>query len=98
MPLSFVLCIFYAKIYWKNFKKYFFAHKKFKKGLQKVAYLWQLGGFYLKPRLAKTAQNFISKFVYTIDSAKVSDQQTICKIIVIFLAFFKVLQFLDNFH
>ena len=43
----------------KKIKKKF-AHKKLKKPPQKVAYLWQLGGFFLQPQLPKTAQNFIS--------------------------------------
>ena len=38
-----------------------FSHKKLKKPPPKVAYLWQLGGFFsLQNRLPKTAQNFIS--------------------------------------
>ena len=38
----------------KNFN-FFFAHKKLKKPPQKVAYLWQLRGFFFSA--ARTAQN-----------------------------------------
>ena len=45
----------------KDLKKSF-ANKKLKRSSKKVAYLWQLGFFFLslQPRLPKTAQNFIS--------------------------------------
>ena len=38
----------------RKIKKKIFAHKKLKKTPQKVAYLWQLGGFF---SAAQTAQN-----------------------------------------
>jgi flagellar biosynthesis protein FlhB len=60
-PINFLILL--LAIYDLNFqcgRKISFAHKKLKKPLEKVAYLWQLGRFFsLQPRLPKTAQNFI---------------------------------------
>ena len=65
-----------AKIYFKKFKKKIFDHKKLKKTPQKVAYLWQLGGFFLCspdcPKQPGTSFPFY-KFFYPIVSAEVSD-------------------------
>jgi hypothetical protein len=44
----------------KKFQNYFLTLKTLKKTPQKVAYLWQLGGFFLCSPTAKAAQNFIS--------------------------------------
>ena len=56
----------------------FFAHKKLKKPPQKVAYLWQLGGFFLFspdcPKQLRTSFSFYKLF-YPIVSAKVSDDK-----------------------
>jgi hypothetical protein len=41
--------------YFQNFLNFSFAHKKLKKTPQKVASLWQLGGFFFSA--APTAQN-----------------------------------------
>ena len=67
MLLSFVICNADAKISFKRIKNVFLATKKVKKPPQKVAYLWQLGGFF---SAAPTAQNslevhfpFINYFV-----------------------------------
>ena len=52
-----------------------FSHKKLKKPSQKVAYLWQLGVFFLCspdcPKQPRTSVPFY-KFFYPIVSAKVS--------------------------
>ena len=65
----------YAKIFFKILI-FFCPQKAEKKTPQKVAYLWQLGGFFsLQPRLPKTAQNFISvsyKFFYQTIPGRIS--------------------------
>ena len=59
----------------KKIKNDFFVHKKLKKTPQKVAYLWQLGSFFLCspdwPKQPRTRFPFY-KFFYPIVSAKVS--------------------------
>jgi hypothetical protein len=79
MLLSFILCNFLVRIlryFLKNLKG-FFAHKELKKPSQKVAYLWQLRGFFLCspdcPKQPRTSFPFYKLF-YPIISAKVSDQ------------------------
>ena len=52
--LSFILCNFLLQTLQYIFQ-FFFAHKKLKKPPQKVAYLWQSGGFFLSS--SPTAQN-----------------------------------------
>ena len=61
----------------KTFLNFIFALKKLKKTPQKVAYLWQLGGFFFSA--APTAQNspelhfcFIKKIFYTTISSRIS--------------------------
>ena len=63
---------------YNNFRKnstFIFANKKLKKTPQKVAYLWQLGGFFLCspdcPKQPRSSFPFY-KFLYSIVSAKVS--------------------------
>ena len=60
MLLSFIWCNFLVRmlnIFKKRFQIFFFCPQKVEKPPQKVAYLWQLGGFFpLQPRLPKTAQ------------------------------------------
>ena len=52
-----------------NFFLCFHVQKKLKKSPQKIAYLWQLGGFFsLQPRLPKTAQNTPELHFYFINS------------------------------
>ena len=58
----------------KNLKM-FFPHKNLKKASQKVAYLWQLGVFFLYPKQPRTSFLFY-KFFYPIVSAKVFGKTT----------------------
>ena len=61
----------------------FFVHKKFRKPPQKVAYLWQLGFFFLYspdyPKQARTSFPFYKSF-YSIVSAKVSVSNAVQKL------------------
>ena len=73
------LQIFYKK------KKKNFAHKKLKKTPQKVAYLWQLGGFFLGspdcPKQPRTSFQFYKLFYPTI-SGKISEKNTFLWLVV----------------
>ena len=60
-------------MFFKKIKNDFFVHKKLKKTPQKVAYLWQLGVFFLcSPDCPKQPRTPFYKFFHPIVSAKVS--------------------------
>ena len=60
------------KYFQKNFK-YFFAHKKLKKPPQKVAYLWQFGGFFSAQNSPELHFRFINS------SIQPSVVESVCK-------------------
>ena len=65
MFLAFMLCNFSVRMLkysLKRFKKNF-AHKKLKKPPQKVAYLWQLGGFFSATLTAQNSPEFHFRFI-----------------------------------
>ena len=79
--LNFILCNFSVRtlgtrVFLKENQNYFFNLKKLKKLPQKVAYLWQLGFFFLCspdcPKQPRTSFTFY-KFFYSIISGRISD-------------------------
>ena len=84
-----MLCNFSVRMlkYFLKIKKKIFAHKKLKKPPQKVAYLWQLGGFFLySPDCRKQPRTSFPfyKFFYPVVSAKVSAPQSLQIYLIVF--------------